>query len=182
MNQQVFNFFRLHFFPSCKPLRIWHFTANSFLQVPQRPPSMLLISCRPVRKRGQRAIPANRDSHTARVLTTRRSVRHKTDKDRKDKETRSIVIVCICNCKCFTMSVSLEKSNSERSDGRRLKINSLHVCVPRLAVTHQPRDWSDWSIPALICAQQPHLARSQGHTLYVHRTSQNSQYWDTWQR
>lgn len=100
------------------------------------------------------------------------------------KETRPIVAVCVClcNCKCLTVCVSLERSNSERSDGRWLKINGVHVCVPGLAVTHPPRDWTDWSISTLICARQPHLARSQGHTLYVHRTSQNPQDWDSWQR
>lgn len=70
--------------------------------------------------------------------------------------------VCVCSCKCLTACECLEKSNSERSEGRRLKINSLSVCVPGLAVTHAPKYWSDWSICALICAQQLHLAHSQG--------------------
>lgn len=37
--------------------------------------------------------------------------------------------------------------------------------TPRQTVNHQPRDLSNWSVPALIWARQPHLACSQGHTL-----------------
>lgn len=43
---------------------------------------------------------------------------------------------------------------------------------PGLAVAHRPTDQSDWSISALISSQQPHLARSRGHTSCVHAASQ----------
>lgn len=121
MDQQVWTF------SGCTPSQAVNYLVYGILlliasfKCHRDPPTCCSVSCRPVRKGGQRVIPANSDSHTARVLTT--------GINECVKQGPSSLCVCICDCKRLTACVSLEKSNSERSDGRRLKINSVHVCA-----------------------------------------------------
>lgn len=124
------------------------------------PPTCCQVSCRLVRKGGQGVIPAKVDSHTARVPTNWLNECMKQGPSLLRGSTYITVNVLQC-------VKALKKSISWWSDGRWLKINTF--VFPRRAVTHQLRDWSDWSISALIWSRHPHLVASQGHT------SQNSQ-------
>lgn len=172
MNQQVWTF------SGCTPSQAVNYLVYGILlliasfKCHRDPPTCCSVSCRPVRKGGQRVIPANSDSHTARVLTT--------GLNECVKKGPSSLCVCVyATANVWLRAWALRKAiQRDLMEGDSKSIVSMFVPF-RPAVAHQPKDWSDWSISALICAQQPHLARSQGHTL---RTSQNSQYWDSWQR
>lgn len=100
------------------------------------------------------------------------------------KETKYIIIIIIVWVRAvedvWLHAWALRRAtHSDLIEGDS-KINSLYGCVPRLAVSHQPEDCSDWSICVLFCAPQLHLTRSQSHTLCAHTTSRNFPSWDSW--
>lgn len=72
------------------------------------------------------------------------------------------------SCKCLTVCECVCESWDDKLGEMWWKVtqNQYPPCLCPQAGCHSVacRDWSDWSISALICAQQPHLALSQGHT------------------